>query len=272
MLKNVVYSFTIEETKKELKQILLRPGDRYIFGRGKHNTEGYQICDYIINRGSVSRVHATLIAKDSEVIIVLDGDGETPSRNGVYDSQGDPISVHKNVNPGEIIYICLEPDFRVILTYVETIIDDTDEVKIMTDAEKIGRLETSVNEIKYLLKNQIATTKASSREIRDKETQIIGHENDLRNDVDVLKNDVKSLKVDVSNIKKVNDHQNKALTFLIGLFCLGLVIFGTTGSFKEFSREEKKDVYDLFQNIIIAVVGVVGGGKLISMNKDGSKE
>ncbi len=274
-MTNVIYSFTIAETNKDLVQILLKPGDVYVFGRGKI-INGEQQCDYIINRPIISRVHAKLIAKENEVIIILDGDGEKPSKNGIYDSEGDPISVHKNVNPGEFVYICLEPDYKVVLTYVQTILDDTDEVDILTDSERIDKLNASMDEIRNLLKTQMATTKASSREIREKETQIMVKENDLRSDVESLKsdlrslkeNDFESLKTDVGNIKKVNDTQNKALSFLIGLFCLGLVIFGTTGSFKELSREEKKDVYDLFQNVIVAVIGVIGGGKLLSMSKD----
>jgi pSer/pThr/pTyr-binding forkhead associated (FHA) protein len=106
------YSFLIEEKGKNPSQIFLNPGDVYTFGRDKK-------CDYTISNNQVSRIQATLRCKNDEVVLVLDGDGDNVSRNGVYDRDGDKISVQKNLNPGEFVWIVMIEDFHVKLKFLE---------------------------------------------------------------------------------------------------------------------------------------------------------
>lgn len=251
------YSFLIEEKGKESSQIFLNPGDVYTFGRDKK-------CDYPISNSQVSRIQATLKCKNNEVVLVLDGDGDNVSRNGVYDRDGDKISVQKNLNPGEFVWIVMIEDFHVKLKFLENFEEiNVDTVTGVSSEEKLLNTVLSVQkdlqQVSERLENYIANSRADIRSIVEKEIIAVDQREGTAKKIEQLQMNVNELQSGLISSNKTNSRQNKLLT---GIICGSIAIFGLSGTISKMESSERKEWVELAKNI--ALICVAGGGGYIA--------
>jgi len=247
------YSFLIEETSENKRQIFLRPGDKFVFGRGED-------CDYIIDNRQVSRIHATLKCKRDEIIIVIDGDGDNISRNGIYNSSGEKIKIQANLNPGDFVWVFLIPDYYVKLTFLEDI--DRDTLNGFSYEERMTRsvadLKQSISKLSEKLENHIANQRVSNRQLIKDEIKILDAEKGFSEKISQIVEEQKNVRKDIDEARITNKRQDKAIKILYPIVLATLLLFGLSGTLTEMSKDERKDWIEFTRDISIAIMGGYG--------------
>lgn len=102
--------FEIDTNKGDAIEISLTRNQKFLFGRLGSS-------DYEITDSRISDIHATLVVNEDGAALLFDGDGDTPSRGGIFDRYGKPVDRYIPLELGVAVYVCYFKDLQVILTY-----------------------------------------------------------------------------------------------------------------------------------------------------------
>jgi hypothetical protein len=206
-----------------------------------------------------------LKCKNNEVILVLDGDGDNVSRNGVFDRDGDKISVQKNLNPGEFVWVVMIEEFHVKLKFLENL---EEELFLETESgsekncnqqllKAVLKVETDLLNVSERLENFIANSRADTRSIVEKEIIAMDQRAGTAKKIEELQENVSQLQQGLISSNRTNSRQNKLLT---GIICGSILIFGLSGTISKMESEERKEWVELAKNV--ALICVAGGGSV----------
>jgi FHA domain len=240
--------FTLTWTKNKLKTdeqpapfLFVPQGDRFTFGRSAD-------CDRQIQAEGLSRLHCTIV-RTGEVWSIVDGDGTTGSRYGIFYPNGERLFSTEMI-PGKAIYLVNSGEDTVILKR-----DRIASLVKVDDRDLTVNHELSTRVLIESLTDQTQQIEAvmrCDREHRDEQVaQFVGLLNAVCDEVKMLKTEFGISTVDDST-------RDKKMSDLRTLTRLLAVVVGGAGLW--LLVKDQQTASNIF-GIVIMIGGAVGFGR-----------